>query len=959
MKRNSNINYSFLSIFLTVHAYGMQHKPVVTFNHSSQQRTSLSLSDYAYMRHEGIRNQISVLNNSAHVANNFQQLKNSYTVGFDSIDVAARTFDIQALTSFTDCYKNQPYPFLNSINQQTIDRLIPVLYARSGDPKLELNSFEKYQVARIVTDYLKATKPNEYVSLIKEFATQGNREFVQILKEETTYGSWLKLLTVNKPAGLIYGLFSTTSFSGTMSDFKDKVLNNSFCKHLSQVNGLAAENRFAEAKEIVDAYKNQTTGYGIKQYQALNKLYNKHLDAYCNRVCQAYEITNPTPEVIDLLQKIPLCKTPQEVARLIYETLARNQDDYIFVQNAEKLLNEHGLPRFYTYDTSILNEIALPSTITQEQIKDRLLLFDIALSGARNQNEKRIYSTVAHYVEKGCSNNPLSRCYSDLAHTTVNALRNPKNSEALVLECGDFSRTLPTQEHETLQRRTVPLVANLINEIKRLNESPENKLNVDHLKVELQNLNEQFQKAQLSPEAQDALAVTIARLNSELKTFSRAELYRSPSMEKLFRALGLDLLVSSKYGTVSYEELSKFSGTQEQNAVNHELMKHVKDVSLKAAFLKDDQHFELYETHKKLIHAIHQLNKDYRTTLASEGLVFAKDIFDVLTDGYKEPIKEVAQCAVDTVMHPIAYCSRTLDGMKNMVFGIADLAKHSSVLGLSSPEEQFAYAKACNESLHKFFNQWHQLSPQEKRKFAAQLVVDSLLNKAVGSIPKLLTKTTAFAEFSGALSDGIGTIFPHGPGISSGGALAVPFAESLGAIAEVVQDVGAIAVEGAASTPAAVSVAAVSNFGSLFRSNNGNGGEDFCLPPSLGKVIQKTQVDSSIKNDRDIIYAVEPSGQNVIKEFNISRKTYDHLVHTDHQLSKLGISDNDVCNKFIEKILKADLLNYLEEPSNQIETFINGCEATIRVRISDGKVISLNGFYGRSERIIGKLIKID
>ncbi len=102
---------------------------------------------------------------------------------------------------------------------------------------------------------------------------------------------------------------------------------------------------------------------------------------------------------------------------------------------------------------------------------------------------------------------------------------------------------------------------------------------------------------------------------------------------------------------------------------------------------------------------------------------------------------------------------------------------------------------------------------------------------------------------------------------------------------------------------------------------------------------------------------------NVIKKFtkDIVESYWGHVFSDKHivrNILKLGENRSDIMNKFINKIIEADLKNLLMNGDNHIETVINSLDVTIKAFIKKGEVMSINGYTGHAVRKIPNIIKL-
>ena len=109
---------------------------------------------------------------------------------------------------------------------------------------------------------------------------------------------------------------------------------------------------------------------------------------------------------------------------------------------------------------------------------------------------------------------------------------------------------------------------------------------------------------------------------------------------------------------------------------------------------------------------------------------------------------------------------------------------------------------------------------------------------------------------------------------------------------------------------------------------------------------KKTEVKTGIikKLDKDLIF--------------IDYK--DHIFSEKHRtkgIMKLGKTEEEIYNYFIDIIINVDHKGLLKEGSNQIHTKINGYNTEIKLFIKNGEVLNIDGFAGHSNRIINNLVK--
>ncbi|MBE5925966.1 MAG: RHS repeat-associated core domain-containing protein [Lachnospiraceae bacterium] len=88
------------------------------------------------------------------------------------------------------------------------------------------------------------------------------------------------------------------------------------------------------------------------------------------------------------------------------------------------------------------------------------------------------------------------------------------------------------------------------------------------------------------------------------------------------------------------------------------------------------------------------------------------------------------------------------------------------------------------------------------------------------------------------------------------------------------------------------------------------------------------------------------------------KKISNHVFSKEHMkdgIMRLGKSKEKILNKFFEIALATS--KQWREGSNEIRTFIKGIRVTVRIYVSNGKMINLDGFVGYSGRVVGKLIR--
>jgi hypothetical protein len=909
-------------------------RPVFSSNNNNNGNpiSTISWNDAKYLSHERMRYQCDYSNSLdlVRTLNNYRQLKHDYSVGAYALKAAYQIGNIQELKPFLDLYASNKDSFSLVHNRNTIDRLVPVLFTANGYLKQDLNSYERYQIARIVTDYFKIESPNNYMDFVNQHALQGNKEFLQILKEETTYGSWLKYETVQF-CGLLKGLFVATSFNGDIDNFRKVFENSEFFQCYANIDSLTLQYNFKDAKNVLISLENNKNSLLEGQFQVIEKLYNDRLNAYCDVILKEFNIADPNQKVIGFIKELILTPEPLESGGLIYSSLMNDYEDIQFRTALYALLDDHGIPRCCSYDKSLLKNVPFPSAITHDQIKDRLLILKIAVTQPKSVQERIAFTRSINYLAQACSDNPLAQSYSDLAHATIKALNN-QSCDKTILECTDFSLIHITPEMETLQRRTVPLVANLVNEIASTNNTSDSK----HLKSELFSLNKQFNEAKLFNDAQKPLFETIERLNLELKTFSRPEMHRSPSMEKLFLARTAEFLVSTNMGSLSLDELTRFSGTAEQNALHGEIMHNLKTVSIKAAEIKDEKLHEDIKIYNKLLEEAYQLNKDSKVTLAKGVFAVAKDIAKVIFDERNPIFNEIGACGYETITHPIEYLSKTAEGFVTIGNLLMDYVKHNSPLIHTTEKEQLEYSQHYNNVLHNFLDGWQKLDIQQKREIVAQGVVDFALGKVIGHIPKLLSKTAAFEKFADAFAGGISRFEGAINDGLHGGAIALPISDviPISDIIPAVRDVAKTLVAVADSPMVAAGVAVVTEAGALSHAMSLQGGGDSVQESFRNRAVT---VQSELEETKKIIQQfseekpgsiwtkIEPTQEfwphtNIPKSFVVECDAKKYWVSgnaTDHLMENIAPNTND--SRVVELVGKGKNINDYRNYINPVE----------------------------------------
>lgn len=100
------------------------------------------------------------------------------------------------------------------------------------------------------------------------------------------------------------------------------------------------------------------------------------------------------------------------------------------------------------------------------------------------------------------------------------------------------------------------------------------------------------------------------------------------------------------------------------------------------------------------------------------------------------------------------------------------------------------------------------------------------------------------------------------------------------------------------------------------------------------------------------------SNGKVSKDIDMN-KISDHVFSNDHienGIMDLGDSKDDILTKLFDTATSNS--SQWVEGSNEIHTIINGKETTIRFFVQNGEIINLDGFVGKSARVIGNLIDL-
>lgn len=132
---------------------------------------------------------------------------------------------------------------------------------------------------------------------------------------------------------------------------------------------------------------------------------------------------------------------------------------------------------------------------------------------------------------------------------------------------------------------------------------------------------------------------------------------------------------------------------------------------------------------------------------------------------------------------------------------------------------------------------------------------------------------------------------------------------------------------------------------------------------NLKNLIQKELNDikyNPLYHDNHIVNIIPIIPGGSIKEnINILNKYYKHIFsgkHIQGGILRLGKTQEEILNKFIDIILKHNNAGELVEETNTIWVVINEIKTTITVRLEKGRVINMDGYIGFSERVQGKLI---
>ncbi len=391
-----------------------------------------------------------------------------------------------------------------------------------------------------------------------------------------------------------------------------------------------------------------------------------------------------------------------------------------------------------------------------------------------------------------------AQCCSDVAHALGWLQKNKELINKDILSCKSLDAVQDYLSGTPVERRLVPLTANLLNEIQHGIESKAEQSHLMWLQESLLQLDTCAGKvcAESSYESKAALIGLISEIETQLGVLTRPELRRSPSMEKLF-APQTDLLFTSKdVGAISLAELKKFSGTPEQNALNLKMIDHVEKIHSCYESIVDNDAKQIIETYNALISQAHELTKDSYITAAEGVFTVAKDLVEIaLID---PPVNEICDYLEQTVSNPQDYVLKTVEGYKSVAGAILNACKYTLERPSAAPEQNFQFALNQNKAIHAFFDGWEKLEVQQKKEFLAQIVVDTAINKVAYSLPKLILKIGGGSSAISSAIQKAGSAFDKiDPGASGVVAVAVPanIAESVvGAIEHVAEVVGSIPV---------------------------------------------------------------------------------------------------------------------------------------------------------------------
>ena len=631
------------------------------------------------------------------------------------------TFSIPGLT--------QDLTQRNANLQNTINQTMYVFCKPDGSLKASLTEQDHYQIARLVTNYLKKEMPHDYKGIITRFAQEGKPGFQTVSKEESLW----------RFKGSPY--VTSSNYPQDPIAMRQRVLENPHNQECTRVIQLCESQQLEKAKYIVDCYKNHVmydSASPQDDYVTISKLYEEFANEYCTKHILKPLNIPANPEIMGLLHEViphAASNQPLKVMDTISTVLTERQADCAYYEAIKPLFDQRGLPRFYNFDDHLFEDITIPSSITNvEHLKERILLFKVATSASQGDLDAlQAHRNAVGYIAQACTEQEKRTHYLELAAATIDALQS--KSDTTILQCNN----LLAQSNEALakiQHRVMLAELNLIDEINNLKmQKAPAKFIKDNQEL-LLTLDKQFQALDGTVEKQTALNTTLEKIIQQLQVFSRPEMRKTPS-QKLLEALQfVDVQITDKTRSYDVDYFKKTIGTLEQKSLKCEMLYHQRLMTelqdkISHSSLNSDQCKELFTFYNDMMNEAIQLNDDSRITLAKSVYAVAKDTFSILLSRNDFPLQEIKEYAQQIFSNPGEYIVNTLKGFVQLIHVAVDYTEHNSTL--STPEQRMEYSQKVNDAVHKFLNTWQRMDHQQKKEFVAKLLVNSITSKAIGN----------------------------------------------------------------------------------------------------------------------------------------------------------------------------------------------------------------------------------
>lgn len=598
---------------------------------------------------------------------------------------------------------------------------------------------------------------------------------------------------------------------------------------------------------------------------------------------------------------------------------------------------------------------------------------------ADSRSLQRALECCTQYVTQAQSHDFLSKCYSDLARAIVDALEKSRTDKTIV-GCYDFAQPAEGFINQQVQERAITVAANLANEL-RNKDLPAQTLQMR--REQLVKLHTCFSNFYHNPFDAGALAALDAITLELQKTFDYtkdSKVHKSRSLLELYKLLNslmVDWSVTTQMGTFSLDTLTKFRGTVEQNALNHEMIRHYDMLQSAKKGEFSAERMALLNANMQLIEQAHKLNQEGRVIVAKAVLTIARDFTDVII--HDRPFSEMAHYAAHIATHPVDYVVDTVQGavttaVKGFSFLSNALIEEVQYYWTMSPEECLASNKQFNESAQRFLEGWKDIPKSQKKELVAKILVDCAVGKGASALPGLLNKADVFSK--------VGSVFERVAGVlersdflppNSGGAAALALspeavlADGLRSVGKAIGNLPPLPeIPGPVGTAIGVGQGVSDAVMFAHRDTVIASGNfvDCDIKPDTIKLenITNKPIDS-ITDPKEVIHKVPLSPNNtLIRKFDIIKNHYKHVFskhHINDGIMQLGQDKTDIIEKLINIILPLDRDGILVIGDNQIETVLGGVDVTIRVHIQNNTVLSFDGFKGISNSVIGKLIRVD